>query len=226
MQYEVVTADAVSWLASQRDMSVDLILLDYAYESLEKHRKRGTTTRLKKSKSSDNAWFEIFPNYRLAELLHELYRVLRPDRHAYLFCDGETSDVLRPIVAAMPRGAAFTWWKRLIWDKGRKGLGYHFGYRHEFIVFLEKGKRKLREPNMDDILPFKMIRGGYPGEKPVPLLKTLIEQSTRPREVVCDPFCGSGSSGVAALELGRRFRGCDIAASAVQLAETRLAAVR
>jgi len=47
----------------------------------------------------------------------------------------------------------------------------------------------------------RVVRG-YPTEKPVALLQTLIGQSSRPGEVVLDPFCGSGNTGRAARDLG------------------------
>ncbi len=69
--------DAVEWLKSLGDDSVDLLITDPPYESLEKHRKIGTTTRLKHSKSSSNDWFEIFENNRFEELFTQIYRVLK-----------------------------------------------------------------------------------------------------------------------------------------------------
>ena len=52
--------------------------------------------------------------------------------------------------------------------------------------------------------------------------EVLIGQSSAPGDLVADPFMGSGSVGVAALTLGRRFIGTDINPEAVQLSETRL----
>ena len=52
--YDLSTADAVTWLRGQPAASVDLLVTDPAYESLEKHRAVGTTTRLKHSKASSN----------------------------------------------------------------------------------------------------------------------------------------------------------------------------
>ena len=49
----------------------------------------------------------------------------------------------------------------------------------------------------------------HPTQKPVQLLRRLIRTSSRPGEVVLDPFCGSGSCGVAAMAEGRRFIGID-----------------
>ena len=52
----------------------------------------------------------------------------------------------------------------------------------------------------------------------------LIRQSTTEGDLVVDPFCGSGSVGVAARRLGRRFAGSDICAEAVEIAAERTAA--
>jgi DNA modification methylase len=109
----LVQADAVAFLESLPDQSVDLAITDPAYESLEHHRAIGTTTRLKHSKASSNDWFQIFPNARFPELFREFYRVLRRDSHLYLFCDQETMFVAKPAAEA----AGFKFWKPLVWDK-------------------------------------------------------------------------------------------------------------
>ena len=94
--FELAALDAVNWLRELPTESVDLVVTDPAYESLEKHRAVGTTTRLKHSKSSSNDWFRVFPNARFGELFDEAYRALKPDRHFYLFCDAETMFVAKP----------------------------------------------------------------------------------------------------------------------------------
>ena len=112
-RFQIGHGDAVRWLRTLPDASVDLVITDPPYESLEKHRAVGTTTRLKHSKASSNDWFEIFPNSRFPELFAEVYRVLRPDSHFYLYCDPETMFVAKPLGEA----AGFKFWKPLIWDK-------------------------------------------------------------------------------------------------------------
>ena len=52
--------------------------------------------------------------------------------------------------------------------------------------------------------------GKHPTQKPVGLLERIIEASTRPGDLVLDPFVGSGTTGVAAARLGRRFVGIDV----------------
>ena len=216
--FELSNQDAVAWLRTLPAASVDLLITDPAYESLEKHRAVGTTTRLKHSKSSSNDWFVVFPNARFAELFEEAYRVLRDDRHFYLFCDAET------MFDAIPKAvkAGFKFWKPLVWDKRTIGMGYHYRARYEFILFFEKGKRRLNDLGVADVIEVPRIHRGYPAEKPYAVSEVLITQSSSPGEVVADPFMGSGSVGEAALKNGRRFLGTDLNAAAVLLTNQRL----
>ena len=216
--FDLSTRDAVDWLRELPAESADLVITDPAYESLEKHRAIGTTTRLKHSKASSNDWFTIFPNARFGELFAEVFRVLKTDAHFYLLCDAETMFVAKPAAEE----AGFKFWKPLVWDKCTIGMGYHYRARYEFILFFEKGKRRLNDLGIPDVIAVPRIRGGYPAEKPVEVAEVLIGQSSQPGELVADPFMGSGSVGVAAIKLGRRFLGNDLNPEAVQIAARRL----
>ena len=210
--------DAVTWLAGIDDESVDLVITDPPYESLEKHRSRGTTTRLTHSKASSNDWFEIFPNERFESLFAQVFRILKPDTHFYLFCDQETMFVAKPIAEKV----GFRFWKPLVWDKKKIGMGYHYRARYELILFFEKGKRKLNDLGIPDIIEAPRIYRGYPTEKPPEVAQVLVSQSSQPGQVVADPFMGSGSTGVAALQLERCFMGNDLSAEAVDVTRDRL----
>ena len=137
----------------------------------------------------------------------EIYRVLAKDSHFYLFCDPETMFVAKPLAEA----AGFKFWKPLVWDKQRIGMGYHYRARYECILFFEKGKRKLadlgdrrrhRAPARSSRLPG--------GEARRSVARCSFDRAREPGELVIDPFMGSGSTGVAAVSLGRRFLGTDI----------------
>jgi len=192
--------DARTFLATLPDESVDLVVTDppYVFD-------RGTTYF--------REWFPYLPDEAWPEILRELYRVLRADRHACVICDKRTE----PVFVAAALGAEFHLAKTLIWNKETPGLGGGaYRSQHELILFLTKGTRSGNRRDLGDVLSFPrvMSRGHYPTEKPVGLLKTLIEQSSEPGELVLDPFCGSGSTGRAARELGRRAMLCDLDASA------------
>jgi site-specific DNA-methyltransferase (adenine-specific) len=227
-RFRLYQGDAIDLLKSLPSASIDMIDTDVAYESLEKHRAVGTTTRLKESDGSSNEWFEIFRNARFPEFFEESYRVLKKNAHLYFFCDGETSRVAIPIAEA----AGFTFWNELVWVKTKGisssdtlektdlkiGMGYHYRRTKEYVLFFEKGKRKVNDLGISDVLPFPPVRNGYPTEKPVELHKVLIGQSTQPGEIVCDPFMGSGSAGNGAVRLGRSFVGGDLKEKSVALA--------
>lgn len=217
-RFQLTQGDAVAWLRTLPAASVDLVITDPPYESLEKHRAIGTTTRLKHSKASSNDWFSIFPNTRFPDLFSEVYRVLKKDTHFYLFCDPETMFVAKPLAEA----AGFKFWKPLIWDKQKIGMGYHYRARYECILFFEKGKRKLLDLGIADILQAPRISGGYPAEKPPEVSEVLVKQSSEPGELVIDPFMGSGSAGLAAIRNRRDFRGNDLCVEAVDITRGRL----
>jgi len=65
-------------------------------------------------------------------------------------------------------------------------------------------------------------RLGYPTQKPMALLERIIEASSKPGDVVLDPFCGCGTAVAAAQKLNRRWIGIDITHLAVSLVRTRL----
>src|SRR3954464_11837073 len=204
----VVVSDAFELLATLPDESVDLVVTDPPYESLQLHRARGTTTRLTTN------WFHTVPNARLPELFAAVHRILRRDRHFYLFCDEATADVIKQQQGIgeerLPNGsrrsrAGFFYWKEIVWAKTtldgsriRGGTGYHYRAASERILFFEKGKRTLNDLGIPDVL--MAPRAGIPGPavKPGPVLRTLIVQSTAPGELVLDPFCGSGVAAVEA----------------------------
>lgn len=64
--------------------------------------------------------------------------------------------------------------------------------------------------------------GKHPTQKPEALLERIVEASTKPGKLVLDPFCGSGTTGVAALRLGRLFLGIDSSADYLSIAQHRL----
>src|SRR4051794_27270967 len=158
----VVVSDAFELLGTLPDESVDLVVTDPPYESLQLHRARGTTTRLTTN------WFHTVPNARPPELFAAVHRVLRRDRHFYLFCDAATAEVIKQqqgfAEERLPNGArrakaGFLYWKEIVWAKAtlewtqiRGGTGFHFRAASERILFCEKGKRVFSGLGIPDVL--------------------------------------------------------------------------
>jgi len=200
--------DAVAVLGGMASESVDLVAADPPYQFA-----RGSTYF--------RTWFAMLPDSAWPGVCGELHRVLRPDRHAYLVCDRRS----HPVFLSAAKDAGFRIAATLVWDKMSPGLG-RGAYRaqHELVLLLKKGHRESNRRDLGDVLRFPRVARGYPTEKPVGLWKILIGQSTQAGELVLDPFCGSGSVGAAARELGRRAVLCDIDA-ATAAARLRVAVV-
>jgi len=214
--FRLYQQSAMDWLEWAPDESYDLILTDPPYQSLEKHRAIGTTTRL------TGEWFPVISNETLAVVIANLYRVLKRDRHCYIFCDWETA---WRCVAAAAGAVGFTVWTPIVWDKCAMGMGYHYRSRYELVMFLEKGKRRLADLGEPNVQAHKRVRGGYPTEKPLDFGRLLVRQSTVEGELVLDPFMGSGVFGEAAVGQGRRFHGVDVGDRSLEIAERRLRGV-
>ena len=86
---------------------------------------------------------------------------------------------------------------------------------YQKFFYCPKVSRKERHQGVDN---------NHPTVKPVELMKYLIKLVTPENSVVLDPFCGSGSTGMAAVELGHEFIGCELDPAYVEIAEARIAA--
>lgn len=140
----------------------------------------------------------------------ELSRVLKADRHCYVFCRWDVlPDVLPAYEAAFDSVDTV-----IVWDKddGGHGMGdlEDFAPRHELIIKCSNGKRPVqtdtRPPNVIRQQDARFTDGdkSHPTEKPRPLLEQLIEASTESGEIVFDPFGGVHTTAAAALVTGRR----------------------
>jgi site-specific DNA-methyltransferase (adenine-specific) len=205
---ELIKSDAFLFLQTLENESVDMVFTDPPYWTLNKYRNIGTTTRLggHSDKDKQTGWFETIDAFELLDLMCEIFRVLKKNRHAFIMCDGQT---LKWVLNNADY-AGFSYAKPLIWDKVNLGMGYHFRNRHEFIVMLDKGKnRKPKSLSIPDIIAVPMIKNGYPTEKPQKLTDLFVEQFTDENELVIDPFFGSGTVAKSCKVLNRNFKGSD-----------------
>lgn len=200
------------------DRSVDMIIADvpYGIQYVTGHRVSessvvATNRRFVPIESDDH-----FPLRLLKDSLYEMLRVLKPNRAVYIFTRWDIYPRLLPLV-----NEVFTVRNLLVWAKNNWSAGSledNYAYQYELIVFAvkldEKGdKFKLRGERPTNVLPFKRVDGAKlqgPAEKPTSLLSFLINKSTDPGDIVLDPFCGTGSTLVAASDTGRKSIGVDI----------------
>ena len=78
------------------------------------------------------------------------------------------------------------------------------------MIMHREGKKRWNGGGNPAVWIFNKENGEHPTTKPQPLLRKWLQQFTDSGETVLDPFCGSGSTGVAALQMGRKFIGIEI----------------
>jgi len=219
--YDIRVKDCVEFLRDLPPESVDLIVTDPAYSGMNQHMRFGHGRIVGHYGKPDNPrWFHEFSDdpESYAVFLGECQRVLRQNRHIYIMFDSFSMLSLGALVRDF-----FDVKGVVVWDKVHMGMGHYFRRRHEQIVFASKGKRKVSRRDLPDVWAVPRVhRAAYPTQKPVRIFELMIEASAEPGFVVCDPFCGSGSSAVAAVRFGCEFVGADIDPRAVEISRDRL----
>lgn len=161
-------------------------------------------------------------------MLDEAARVLALDGVCCCCCGGGGGP--KPTFAWLAsrmdsRGLAF--FHSVIWDKINPGLGWRYRRQHEMVMVAHrKGGSLLWADDavaIPNILRYSKPRGGaHPNEKPVELAAKFIAAHTRPGQLVVDPFCGSGTTLLAAERLGRQWIGIELEPQWAQLAQANM----
>jgi site-specific DNA-methyltransferase (adenine-specific) len=126
-------------------------------------------------------------------------------------------DVQQVFMDAM-RLAGFTVKSVLVWDRMHHGMGDlkgSFAPQYDTCIFAVKGRYILPNCRPANVIRCPRLNGAemvHPNEKPLALMRQLIEAATAPGALILDPFAGSGSTLAAAAMAGRRYIGIEIAA--------------
>lgn len=125
--------------------------------------------------------------------------------------------------ASIYKERGLTFFGELIWDKGAPGLGYTIRYAHESALVFKKGEAEKQDSAIISIQRESVDRvntqARHPHEKPVGVLKAILMLGGG---LILDPFCGSGSTLIAAKDLGRKAIGIEIEEKYCEMAAKRL----
>jgi DNA modification methylase len=115
----------------------------------------------------------------------------------------------------------------LVWYKDGIGPGGARGLRpsYEMVALWCAGDFALLRRDLYDMQTFPWSSrkpNGHPAEKPVELMKWLVAISTSAEQTILDPFMGSGTTGIAARQLGRKFIGIEIEPKYFEIAKRRI----
>jgi adenine-specific DNA-methyltransferase len=149
----------------------------------------------------------------------EIFRVLRRDSFCVTFYSWSHAD---KFIAAW-RAAGFHLGGHLTFTKPYASNERFLRYHHENAYLLTKGNPALPAVRIPDVLAWNYSGNRlHPTQKPLGILTPLIESFSRLQDVVLDPFCGSGSTLLAAKLAGRRFLGIELDEHYCNVARDRL----
>lgn len=209
---ELWQGDCLELMKNIPDGSVDLVLTDppYGMDFKSNHRKE-KYNKIQNDKNLE--WLERY--------ISECYRALKNDSAIYCFCSWHNVDVFKQAIEKK-----FKIKNILIWEKNNNSMGDlkgSYAPKYEMIIFAHKGRKLLNGFRYADII--KANRTGnknHPTEKPVDLLETFIKNSSDENAVVFDGFMGSGSTGVACVNTGRKFIGIELDQGYFDIAKKRI----
>lgn len=221
--------DCLEWLSQLEDNSISLALTDppYGIDFHSNHRKKSVLKSVNgiANDGKDNQEF-------LLSVMSSVYRVLKDGSHIYWFTRWDKVEEQKPLLEEV----GFKVKNNLIWVKNNWSMGDLQGAyagQYECILFGHKGRRILNEvegrKRHADVLFYDRIpsnRLQHSHQKPTDLLEFLIKKSTNEGETIIDPFSGSGSTLVSAINTKRNFIGmesdwdyCEIANERIKQAQ-------
>jgi len=202
----VLHGDCVRVMRDMPSASVDFILTDPPY--LVRYRSRTGQTI---ANDDRDGWLE--PAFA------EMYRVLKPGSFCVSFYGWNAAD---KFIGAW-RKAGFRIVGHLVFTKRYASSVRYFRHHHEQAYVLAKGDAPYPDAPLDDVIDWSYTGNRlHPTQKPVAALRRLVATLSKPDAMVLDPFCGSGSTLVAARELKRRFVGIELDRTHYNTARSRL----
>lgn len=227
MNYDYIEqGDCLELMKKIPDEGVDLVVTDCPYHIVS----GGCTNKGKEcgifcKESASNGKLFDHNDIAFAEWLPEVFRVLKFDSHCYIMINGRN---LKDLWQAAER-AGFAFQNLLVWEKGNVTPNRYYMNACEYILMLRKGKAKtIKNAGTSNLLKVKNPVGNkyHPTEKPIELMERLIKNSSNEGDIILDPFMGSGSSCVAAINTNRHYIGFELDEQYFNIAAKRIAETR
>lgn len=214
-RYEIYNADSLEFLKTLKTDSIDFIFTDPPY-NLNPYSTGNIKFQHRSDINNDIAHWD--KDFDPADFKDEFLRILKPTGNLFTFTSYNTIGRWHELYDTVFDTFQFFIWHKTnptpkfmkagflnscemiacMWDKGHT---WNFGKQNEMHNFFESPicmrPERLKDPK-------------HPTQKPIKLLKHLIQIATNEDDVILDPFMGVGSTGVAALELNRKFIGIEL----------------
>lgn len=211
--FTLLHGDCLELMKNIPDGSVDLVLTDPPYGI--NYQSNYRTKKFQKIKN-DNSVNPIF--------LDECNRILKDDGAIYCFTRWDVfSEWMEQFKKIFKVKNCIVWFKR---GGGLGDLKKGYIYNHEFIIYCPQKNHRLRGKRRNDVFEFSKVSSTqyiHPTQKPIDLLCEILNRSSDVGSVVLDCFMGSGSTGVACVNTGRKFIGMELDKGYFDVAVNRIA---
>jgi len=238
---EIWLGDCLELMKEIPDKSVDLVLTDPPYPDYYKEKYQYKNNMLNFLKNYNCRQFIFwsakvdFPldytaihiwdkkTFNFKRYLPEIWRIMKNNSDLYVFGNYANFN--------LSKEKGFK--QILIWDKRMTGMGdlSSWGIGYELIYYFKKGNRVVNKRKNPVIFCESLTSFTFgnpvnsyfhPTQKPIGIIEPLIGVSSNENDIVLDPFLGSGTTAVAAKQLGRRFIGIEISEKYCEIARQRL----
>ena len=188
----IINGDSLQILESLEDGCIDVVLTDPPYGISYKSNRSMYDDAITKRGLLNDGKDEAFN--LLEKTCKVLSRKSADNSHLYFFCSWNVFSDFERIISKY-----FTIKTPLVWDKGNKGSGdleNDWGNQTELVIYCTKGKKLInnRRGNVLNVSRLHTSKMVHPTQKPVELLKQILEVSILEGDFVVDPFMGSGST--------------------------------
>lgn len=248
--FTLLNEDAISALSKVESSSIDFVFSDppYFLSNDGFTVKSGRAVSVNKGDWDKSDGFEVDLDFH-ERWISECLRVLKPN--GTIAISGTYHSIFQCGYVLQRRGCRII--NDLVWFKpnGAPALaGRNFTASHETVIWASKSKSAKHTFNYNEskswnspqdklLNPGKQMRsvwsipttpkrekllGAHPTQKPLELMMRLVALCTNAGDTVLDPFCGSGTTGVASIALGRNFVGIDLDKNYIELAKKRIEA--
>lgn len=211
---KIYNEDCVEGLKRIPDESVDLVLTDPPF-NINYFSNMSTSDQYKIRIQTAYKWdndFDIVP------VIKQFMRILKNDSYCLIFGCEENIKIMQE------NGCN----QILIWDKQHNGMGdlSDFGIGYEFIFCFKKGNPTLKKGRINGVITSAHYgffdKTIHPTQKPIKLMRYLLENCSNQGDIVLDGFVGSGTVPIACKQLDRNFIGFEIDKGYCDIANKRL----
>ena len=203
----------------EKGIQVDAIITDPPYRVISggKPKYKGQPSGLL---SKNDGKIFLHNDLKEEDWFPKIFKLLKDGGYCYIM----TNTINLERYLRLARESGFLLHNLLVWEKNNCTPNRWYMKNCEYTLFLRKGKaKKINKVGSKTVHKFKNEQNKiHPSEKPIDLMELYVSNSTNENELVLDFTMGSGTTGVACINLNRRFIGIELDKNYFKIAEDRI----